>query len=112
MVYIIKTEIKNIKASKFEFVGQKTMYGGKQILKGDTIFLFASETEGGVGLIASGVVTFSEPIPLKAGVTRQTPRVSLHVKRTQLAKRRLGRDELKTFKNWSDEKPQTELNLT
>jgi hypothetical protein len=33
------------------------MYGGKNIAEGDTIFVFASENEGGPGLIAMGVVS-------------------------------------------------------
>jgi hypothetical protein len=33
------------------------MYGGRRIAKGDTVFVFASENEGGQGLIARGVVT-------------------------------------------------------
>ena len=73
------------------------MYGGKHIAKGDTIFVFASENEGGPGLIASGVVTSAEAIAKKRGIARQTPRVSITIRRTALAKRRLGRSELKRF---------------
>ena len=36
------------------FKAQKTMYGGKRIAKGDTIFIFASENKGGPGLVATG----------------------------------------------------------
>ena len=53
------------------------MYGGKQIAVGDTIFIFASENEGGQGLVAQGVVTASKAIPRRPGVERQTPRVSI-----------------------------------
>ncbi|WP_245322433.1 MULTISPECIES: hypothetical protein [unclassified Mesorhizobium] len=42
---------------------------------------------------------------------RQTPRVSVAIRRTALATRRLGRDELKRFKDWSDGRPETELNF-
>jgi hypothetical protein len=38
------------------------MYGGKQIAEGDAIFVFASENEGGSGLIAKGVVTSAKPV--------------------------------------------------
>jgi hypothetical protein len=93
------------------FSAQKTMYGGKQIAKGDTIFVFASENEGGPGLIASGVVTSAKAVPRKPGIARQTPRVSIRVKRTARAKRRLGRGELKTFSEWKDGRPETELNF-
>ena len=37
--------------------------------------------------------------------------MSIRVKRTALAKRRLGRGELKPFTKWSDEGPETELNF-
>lgn len=90
----IKTEISNPQAKAFAFVAQKTMYGAKHIAEGDTIFLFASENEGGHGLVARGVITSAEAIPRKLGVERQTPRVSVAIERTALAKRALGRKEL------------------
>ena len=111
MAYAIKAEIKDARAKTFMFTAQKTMYGGKLIAEGDTIFLFASENEGGPGLIARGIVTSAVPTPRKRGIERQTPRVSIGVKRTALAKRRLGRSELKPFNNWKDGKPETELNF-
>jgi len=87
------------------------MYGGKQIAEGDSIFVFASENQGGPGLIASGVVSSATPIAKKAGIARQTPRVSITVKRTAIAKRQLGRSELKRFSNWNDGRPESELNF-
>ena len=45
------------------------------------------------------------------GVARQTPRVSVTIRRTALTKRRLGRGELKPFSNWNDGRPETELNF-
>ena len=99
------------RAKTFSFRGQKTMYGGKGIASGDTIFLFASENEGGSGLIASGVVTSAEATPRKRGIARQTPRLSITVTRTALAKRRLGRSQLKPFADWNDGRPETELNF-
>lgn len=109
--FAIKVEIRNVRAKTFTFAAQKTMYGGKHIAKGDTIFVFASENEGGHGLIARGVVTSAAAIPRKVGVARQTPRVTVTVKRTALARRSLGRSELKRFGDWGDGKPQTELNF-
>jgi hypothetical protein len=53
--------------------------------------VFASENEGGRGLIARGVVTFAEAIAKKRGIARQTPRVSLTIRPTALAKRSLER---------------------
>ena len=107
----IKAEVKDLRAASFTFRNQKTMYGGKEIAAGDTIFLFASENEGGSGLVASGIVTSAEASPKKPGLARQTPRVSITVRRTALAKRRLGRSELKPFSDWNDGRPETELNF-
>lgn len=111
MAFAIKAEVRNARATAFAFVAQKTMYGGKRIAKGDTIFVFASENEGGQGLIARGVVTSAEAVRRKRGIVRQTPRVTIRVRRTALAKHRLGRGELKPFTRWSDGAPETELNF-
>ena len=111
MTYAIKAEVRNPRARRFEFSAQKTMYGGKRIAAGDDIFLFASENEGGPGLVAKGVVTSARATPRKPGVARQTPRVSVAIRRTAAAKRRLGRGELKPFSNWKDGRPETELNF-
>jgi len=111
MIYAIKTEIADLRARTFTFPAQKTMYGGKQIAAGDTVYLFASENEGGPGLIARGVVTAAKATPRKPGVERQTPRVSIAVKRGALAKRPLGRAQLKPFSSWNDGRPETELNF-
>ena len=111
MTFAIKAEVIDPSVKSFAFSVQKTMYGGKHIARGDSIFVFASENEGGPGLIASGVVTSSKPIPKKRGIARQTPRVSITIKRSALAKRPLGRTELKRFCNWNDGRPETELNF-
>ena len=110
-MFAIKAEVSDPRAETLAFSAQKTMYGGKQIAKGDTIFVFASENEGGPGLILSGVVTSAKAIAPKRGIARQTPRVSITIRRTALAKRRLGRSELKLFTNWNDGRPETELNF-
>jgi hypothetical protein len=111
MAFVIKAEIHDRRAVMFAFNAQKTMYGGKHIADGDTIFVFASEKEGGQGLIARGVVISVEAIAKKQGIDRQTPRVSISVRRTALAKRPLGRSELKPLTDWSDGQPGTELNF-
>jgi hypothetical protein len=111
MMFAIKAEVKNLCAEAFAFSAQKTMYGGKHIAKGDTIFVFASENEGGPGLIASGVITLAKAIAKKRGIARQTPRASITVRRTALAKQHLGRSELKFFSDWDDGRPETELNF-
>ena len=65
-MFAIKAEVSDPRAETFGFSAQKTMYGGKHIAKGDTIFVFASENEGGPGLIASGIVTSAKAIAKKA----------------------------------------------
>jgi hypothetical protein len=111
MIFLIKAEVVDPRAKTFTFSEQKTMYNGKHIAKGDTIFVFASENEGGSGLIARGIVTSTKAIAKKPGIARQTPRVSVTITRTALAKHRLGRKELKPFSNWKDGRPETELNF-
>jgi hypothetical protein len=111
LAYAIKVEIVDPRARTFSFAAQKTMYGGKLIAEGDAIFIFASENEGGQGLIARGIVTHAEATPRKRGVARQTPRVSVTIKRTALAKRPMGRRELRHLTDWNDGRPGTELNF-
>jgi hypothetical protein len=111
MMFATKAEVNDPWAETFSFSAQKTMYGGKHIAKGDTIFIFASENEGEPGLIASGVITSAKATAKKRGIARQTPRVSVTIRRTALAKRRLGRSELKRFSDWNDGRPETELNF-
>jgi hypothetical protein len=111
MAFAIKAEIRDARAKSFVFLMQKTMYGGKHIAEGDTIFVFASENEGGNGLIARGVVTSAETIARKRGIARQTPRVSIAIRRTALAKKPLSRAELKQLTDWNGGQPGTELNF-
>ena len=111
MAFAIKAEVRDPRAKTFAFIAQKTMYGGKHIAEGDTVFVFASENEVGQGLIARGVVTSAEAIAKKRGIARQTPRVNLTIRRTTFAKRPLGRSELKHFTDWNDGQPGTELNF-
>jgi hypothetical protein len=111
IAFAIKAEVSDPQAKTFAFRAQKTMYGGKHIAKGDTVFVFASENEGGQGLISRGVVTSVETVAKKRGIPRQTPRVSITIRRTALAKRRLGRSELKLFSDWNDGRPEIELNF-
>jgi len=109
--FAIKAAIDDPQAKTFVFTAQKTMYGGKHIAEGDLIFIFASENEGGRGLVAQGVVTSAAAVARKRGIARQTPRVSVTIKRTRLAKRPLGRRELKPLTDWDDGRPGTELNF-
>jgi hypothetical protein len=107
MAYAVKADVRDPEAAQFAFRAAKTMYDGKKIRAKDEIFVFASETQGGKGLIARGVVTSAAPVPVKG--ERVTPRVSVEVERLAKAKRCLGRDDLQPFRNWDDGKPETEL---
>jgi hypothetical protein len=111
MEYAIKAQVRDPRARTFKFTAQKTMYGGKRIAEGDAVFVFASENEGGQGLIARGIVTRVEAVPRRRGIARQTPRVSVSIKRTALAKRPMGRRELRPLTDWNDGQPGTELNF-
>jgi hypothetical protein len=111
MAFAIKAAIDDPCAETIAFEAQKTMYGGKRVAEGDGIFLFASETEGGRGLAARGVVVSAEAIARNPALARQTPRVSIVVRRTALARKPLGRRELKPFADWDDGRPETELNF-
>jgi hypothetical protein len=113
MPYVIKAAIADAGARLFSFRAQKTMYRGKDICVKDEIFIFASENEGGSGLIARGVVTSVVRIAAKLAdpKVRHTPRVSITVRRIATAKRPLGRVQLKPFRTWDDGKPETELSF-
>ena len=111
MIFALKAQVSDPKVETFTFKAQKTMYDGKRIAQGDTLFVFASENEGGSGLIARGIVASVKAIAKQPGIARQTSRVSITVNRTALAKRRLGRSELKPFADWDDGRPETELNF-
>ena len=50
--FAIKAEVSEPSGKAFAFSAHRTMYGGKHIAKGDVIFVFASENEGGAGLVA------------------------------------------------------------
>lgn len=111
MTFTIKAEIADPSAESFVFTAQKTMYGGKHIAAGDAVFVFASENEGGQGLVARGVVTAAEAVAKRPGILRQTPRVSIAIRRTARATRALGRRELRPLTDWRDGQPGTELNF-
>lgn len=111
MAFVIKAAVHNARAKTFAFAAQKTMYGGKHIAAGDVVYVFASENAGGAGLVARGIVTAAKAVARKRGVARQTPRVDVEIRRTALAKRPLGRRELKPLTDWDDGQPGTELNF-
>jgi hypothetical protein len=99
VAFAVKAAIADAGAKTFSLRAQKTMYGGKAIAVGDTVYLFASETHGGAGLIGKGIVTAADHAGVRKpkGVARYTPRVSIEVTRTASAKRPLGRAQLRPF---------------
>ncbi len=111
MAFAIKAQVEDAHATQFEFTEQKTMYDGKEVAQGDIIFVFASENEGGPGLVARGIVTSARAVPKTHGIARQTPRVNVVIRRNALTNRSLGRAQLKNFTSWDDERPETELNF-
>lgn len=111
MHYAMKAAIDDPGAGVFHLEAQKTMYGGRHIGVGDTVYLFASENEGGAGLFARGKVTAARAVPRRPGIERQTPRVDISVRRTHLTRRPLGRAQLKSFQDWDDGRPESELNF-
>ncbi len=111
VAFALKAEVRDPGAQTFAFTAAKTMYDGKSVAEGDTVFVFASETWGGRGLVARGVVTAADAVPWPPDLARWTPRVSLVVARTALAKRPMGRAELRPLVDWTDGRPETELNF-
>jgi hypothetical protein len=109
--YVVKAAIADPRAKSFAFVKMRTMYGGMAIAKGDEIFVFASEHDGGAGLIARGIVTAVTAHAKPRGVERWTPRVSITVTRTALAKPAFGREQLKAWRGATDGSPQAELDF-
>ena len=111
MAFLIKARISDPRAKLFAFTAQKTMYGERHIAEGDTVFLFASENEGGQGLIGCGIVTSARTHREEGRRCPSCNGVTLTVRRTARAKRLLGRRELKQFSDWNDGRPGTELNF-
>jgi len=46
VAFAIKAEVVDSRAKTFRFIMQKSLYGGKLVVKGDMIFVFAIENEG------------------------------------------------------------------
>jgi hypothetical protein len=80
---------------------EKTMYQGRSVAAGDEIFVFDSENQGGSGLCLKGVVTEARR---GAGI-----RVAIVVRPVARATRRLGRAELKPFRELTEDRPEVEL---
>jgi hypothetical protein len=108
--FAIKAQVDDLDAETFSFVAQKTMYGGKSVAAGDPIFIFASENHGGAGLFARGTVTTSEAVQ-RTDAARQTPRVTVTIKRNGTARSPLGRRELRAFRERPGDSPEAELDF-
>lgn len=111
VAYAVKAQVEDTGAATFAFPAQKTMYDGKRIREGDTVFLFASETEGGRGLFAKGVVTAVAAVTKAVGAARQTTRVDVAIRRLAGTDQSCGRRDLRANVCWADGRPETELNF-
>jgi hypothetical protein len=109
--YVLRVVAFDATAPRIVLDAQKTMYGGKDVAPGDTVYVFVNETGGGARLVGRYTVMSAAPTPRRCGIARQTPRVDLTLRRTARATRALGRDEVNAFRAWDDRRPQTELNF-
>ncbi len=109
-VFAIKAAIDDPAAGTATFAAHKTMYGGKMINIGDRVFLFASETHGGRGLVARGIVTTATAVP-RTDAPRQTPRVSVAIRCDGVATQACGRRELRGWRDGPDDAPPFELDF-
>ncbi len=109
--FAVRGRIADTGSGVFTFPEHKTMYGGRHIAEGDTVFVFSDGKESGEGLVACAIVTSALAIPKKPGIARQTPRVSVSLERTALVKRRLGRGELRPFSGREEGRPESEIHF-
>lgn len=105
--FVAKAEIGDV-GDVVRLPGQKTMYGGKKIVAGDEVFLFSDEARGGVGLVARCEVTAAVRLPTAPGLV---PLVDVELRVVGRAVRRLGRAELRGFRDWEDGRAETEVNF-
>jgi hypothetical protein len=102
MPYVVKADVGAGGAGSDLLVfDEKTMYRGKDVRTGDEVFVFDSENQGGRGLCVRGVVTAAEEGP---GIRRR-----IEVRPNDSARRPLGRDELKPYRDLDDDRPETEV---
>ncbi len=111
MKFVVKADFPYPPPELIDVPAQKTMYGGKVIAADDRIYLFADRGSQRTGLIARGAVVHSKALAKTAGLARQTPRVDLTIRLDALSARLLAREQLCGFTEWSDGRPETELNF-
>lgn len=63
MTFAIKAAVSDPGAKTFTFNAQKTMYGGKRIAKGDTIYILASSTSSCIVRQRTGSSGFPMKLP-------------------------------------------------
>ena len=76
-----------------DFPAHKTMYGGRKIASGDTVFLFV-RGPGGAALTGKAAVLTATAVPPLPDIARQTPRVSVTLRMEAQPVRPLTRTEV------------------
>ena len=111
MVFAVKAEVRDLRAQTFTFPAQKTMYGGKHVAEGDTVFVFASETDGGHGYCARR--RHVRQSDRQESGRRSPGPAREHLRQTDRPREAaLGTDRSwKRFTDWDDGRPETELNF-
>ena len=103
MPFVVKAALGAQAGAELWSFDEKSMYRGKDVRAGDEIFVFDSDHAGGRGLCARGLVTSAAPGPGRGA------RLRLEVRPLASAQRRLGRAELKPFRELDDGQPQSEI---
>ena len=94
MTYVLTTERMPPSAEGVvDFPAQKTMYGGRKIAAGDTVFVFVRGRDGAALTAKATVLTARQDPPLP-NLARQTPRVGVTLRIEAQALRPLSRTEV------------------
>ena len=94
MTYVLTTERLSPSADGVvDFPAHKTMYGGRKIAAGDTVFLFVRGRDG-AALAGKATVLTARGDPPLPDVARQTPRVSVTLRMEAQALRPLCRSDV------------------
>jgi len=100
MPFIAKTAPVSADVGDTLMIAERPMYGGKDIGTGDSVFLWASERQGGRGLWARGIVSHVTP----------GERISIEVRVDQLATAgHFGLDQIAPYRDSTSETPITGL---
>ena len=110
-MFAIKAEVSDPRAETFAFSAQKTMYGGKHIAKGDTIFRLRERERRRARSHRErrrhlGQSDRKETRDRPANAARE------HHHQTHRAREAApGAERAQTFSDWNDGRPETELNF-